>query len=157
MAAKKQPGAVEQDERLIAACGLYCGDCFARRGRIADLARDLRKELRTARFGKVAETMGKVSFFKAFDDYDRCYEVLGAMVKFRCRKSCREGGGDPWCKMRSCARRRGFTGCWECDSFEGCKHILAFTGTFHGEGHIRNLRRLRRKGPTAFVKGKRDW
>ena len=42
-------------EDLVAYCGLYCGDCFGSEGKIADLARDLRKELRSAKFDKFAK------------------------------------------------------------------------------------------------------
>jgi len=35
-----------KDENLVTYCGLYCGDCFNYTGSIADMARDLRKELR---------------------------------------------------------------------------------------------------------------
>lgn len=33
----------KEDKNLIAYCGLYCGDYPIHRGKIADLARDLRK------------------------------------------------------------------------------------------------------------------
>ena len=33
----------KEDKNLIAYCGLYCEDCPIHRGKIADLARDLRK------------------------------------------------------------------------------------------------------------------
>ena len=36
-------------ERLIAYCGLYCGDCNGFSGKIPDLGSDLRKELRASR------------------------------------------------------------------------------------------------------------
>jgi hypothetical protein len=61
---------------LVACCGLYCGDCFGYKGKVADLARDLRKELRQAKFDKVAEGI----LFKEFKHYKECYEALGAMV-----------------------------------------------------------------------------
>ncbi len=88
-----------EDKNLIAYCGLYCGDCPIYKGKIADLARDLRKELRGARFDKTAESLSGISFFKAFSKYHQCYEVLGAMVKLRCRKVCKDGGGPPFCKI----------------------------------------------------------
>lgn len=47
----------EEDKNLIAYCGLYCGDCFAHKGKVADLARDLRKELRQAKFDKTAKSL----------------------------------------------------------------------------------------------------
>jgi len=89
----------KEDMNLIAYCGLYCGDCPNHKGKIADLARDLRKELREARFDKTAEALSGISFFEAFNNYQQCYEVLGAMVKLRCRKVCKEGGGPPFCKI----------------------------------------------------------
>ena len=85
-----------EDKDLIAYCGLYCGDCFGHKGTIADLARDLRKELRQAHFGRIAGAMAETPFFAVYKDYPVCYEVLGAMVKFRCKKSCRGGGGPPF-------------------------------------------------------------
>jgi len=57
----------KQDKNLIAYCGLYCGDCPMHKGKIADLARDLRKELRGARFDNTAEALSEISFFKAFN------------------------------------------------------------------------------------------
>jgi len=58
-----------KEKELVAYCGLYCGDCFAYKEKIADLARDLRKELRQAKFERQAESMSTVSFFKVFEDY----------------------------------------------------------------------------------------
>lgn len=144
------------DKKLIAYCGLYCDDCFGHNGRIPDLARDLRKELRAAKFEKFASEISKLNFAKVYEHYPECYEVLGAMVKFRCKKGCREGGGPPFCKMRKCCQKKGIDGCWECDEFETCKK-LDFLKPVHDDGHIKNLRRLKKKGPDEFVKGKRDW
>jgi len=146
----------ELDENMIAPCGLYCGDCFAHQGKIADLARDLRKELRSAKFERYAEEMSKLSWFEAFGKYADCYECMGAMVKFRCKKGCRNGGGNPYCKMKSCPEKKGYEGCWECDSFEDCKH-LDFLNPTHMDAHRKNLRRLNKKGKEGFLKGKRDW
>lgn len=67
----------------IAYCGLYCSECLNYKGKIADLARDLRKELRDYRFEKTAETLSAVSFFRVFEKYNDCYEVLGGMYKQR--------------------------------------------------------------------------
>ena len=78
----------EANRELVAYCGLYCGDCFSYQGKIADLSRDLRKELRQARFDRVAEGMP----FKEFRNYRECYEVLGALLRLRCKNGCRSGG-----------------------------------------------------------------
>ena len=77
------------NKEMIGYCGLYCGDCFNYKGEIADLARDLRKKLREAKFEVAAVGLSK--YFKDFKDYERCYQVLGAMVRLRCTRACRNG------------------------------------------------------------------
>jgi hypothetical protein len=144
------------DKDLVAYCGLYCGDCFGHKGTIADLARDLRKELRQAKFDKFANEISKNDFAKVFVNYQKCYDVLGAMVKFRCKRACRNGGGPPFCKMRKCCQKKDIEGCWECDDFESCKK-LEFLEPVHGEGHKKNLRKLKKKGMDDFLKGKKYW
>jgi len=146
----------EKDEELIAYCGLYCGDCHGHQQKIPDLARDLRKELRATRYDLFAKFLSQHSFGKDFKGYDEAYKVLGAMVKFRCHKGCRQGGGSPFCKIRKCAQKKELDGCWECDSFADCKKLEFLEGV-HGDAHVKNLRRLKKGGKAAFVKGKRDW
>jgi len=141
---------------LIAYCGLYCQDCYRNKGRIADLARDLRKELRQAKFAQTAETMSQIPFFAAFKNYPQCYEVLGEMVKLRCQRSCRGGGGPPTCNIRQCCQKQGIDGCWQCDEFETCEK-LDFLKPFHRDAHLKNLRILKKAGVDSFVKGKRYW
>ena len=148
---------VKQEEKnLVSYCGLYCGDCIGYRQKAADLARDLRKELRDTKFDKTAEYLATQSFFAEYKNYKECYDVLGALVKMRCRRACRGGGGPPFCKMRKCCEKNGFEGCWECDDFETCEK-LDFLVPNHGDAHIKNLRRLKKKGMEEFLKGKKDW
>jgi len=143
-------------EDLITYCGLYCGDCHGYQQKIPDLARDLRKELRRTKYDKFAHALSAWNFGKAYKNYDACYEVLGAMVRFRCHKGCRSGGGPPFCKMRACCQKKGLKGCWECAEFETCKK-LDFLVSVHGDAHLKNLRVLKHKGPQAFIAGKRQW
>ena len=142
------------EENLIAYCGLYCGDCFSYQGKIADLSRDLRKELRSNKFDKTAKSLSIMSFFKVFEEYDKCYKVLGAMVKLRCKRGCRNGGGNPYCAIRKCCERKKYEGCWECDEYENCSK-MDFLKTNHGDAHIKNLRKINKKGKKEFLKGKR--
>ena len=58
-------------EHMIAYCGLYCEDCPGHKGTIADLARDLRKELRMASFDKITELLSAVPQFKEFKNFLR--------------------------------------------------------------------------------------
>ena len=145
-----------EEKELIACCGLYCGDCYRYKGRIADLARDLRKELRQEKFDLTAETMSEISFFAAFKNYPQCYELLGEMVKLRCKRTCRGGGGPPGCKMRDCCQKKGIDGCWQCAEFETCKK-LDFLKPYHEDAHIKNLRILKKTSVDSFLEGKRNW
>jgi len=137
----------------IAYCGLYCGDCFFYKAEIADLAKELRKKLREAKLDKHYKEFAK--FAKEFENFPQCYQVLGAMLKMRC-KGCRNGGGPPFCRIRKCCQRKNYEGCWQCDEFEECKK-LDFLKTTHGGAHIKNLRKIKKYGKNAFIRGKRYW
>jgi len=143
---------MKENKELVAYCGLYCGDCFFYRGKIADLARDLRKELRRAKFDRVAEGIP----FKEFKHYKECYEVLGAMVRLRCKKACRGGGGPPFCKIRKCCQKKNIVGCWECEEFETCEK-LDFLKPVHKDAHLKNLGKIKSRGVDKFIEGNRDW
>lgn len=130
----------KKDKNLIAYCGLYCGDCFNYKGEIADLSRDLRKKLRESKFDSVSKGLSK--YFKQFENYAQCYEVLGAMVRLRCKKTCRNGGGPPFCKIRKCCQDKGIRGCWECTEFETCKK-LDFLKPIHNNAHIINIMNIK--------------
>ena len=76
-----------EKEKLIGYCGLYCGDCSGYKGTIANLARDLRKELDRERFGELAKILSKIPFFKALEGFPQCCEVLDTLPKMRCKKT----------------------------------------------------------------------
>ncbi len=143
---------MSEDKDLIAYCGLYCGNCINHKGEIADLARDLRKKLRQAKFDKAAEGIP----FKEFKHYKECYEVLGAMVRLRCKNACKGGGGPPFCKIRKCCQKKGIEGCWKCEEFETCKK-LDFLEPIHKDAHIKNLRKIKKQGIDKFLEGKKYW
>jgi len=145
-----------KDIDLVAYCGLNCQDCHGFKGRISDLARDLRKELREERYDKFARMISAHGFGRALGKYDECYQALGAMVKFRCKKGCRDGGGSPYCEIRKCCKGKEIEGCWKCSDFETCEK-LDFLRPVHGSAVVKNLRALSRKGPEAFVSGKSLW
>ena len=147
---------MSDQEKLIAYCGLFCGECFSYQVKIADFARDLRKELRQVRFDKISESLSAISFFKVFKEYPECYEVLGAMVKLRCRNACRDGGGNPSCAIRECCQKKEIEGCWQCDEFECCRK-MDFLKMNHGDAHLKNLRILKKKGKNEFLKGNKYW
>ncbi len=145
-----------EDSNLLAFCGLYCGDCHGYNGKIPDLACDLRKELRDIHYDKFAQFISTYSFGKDFKNYEECYKVLGAMVKFRCKRGCRDSDGLPFCKISKCVQKKGLGCYWECLEFVNCKE-LKFLETIHDNAHIKNLREFKKNGKKDFFKGKTLW
>ncbi|MBM3332580.1 DUF3795 domain-containing protein, partial [candidate division WOR-3 bacterium] len=70
-------------------------------------------------------------------------KALDGLAMLRCTKMCRGGGGNPWCKIRRCATKRAFAGCWECEESDACKKLLP--------AYRPNLERIRRVGLKAFL------
>ena len=95
--------------------------------------------------------MGLSKDFKEFGKYEQCYDVLGAMVRLRCKKGCRNGGGPPQCKIRNCCVKKGIQGCWECGDFEICKK-LDFLKSVHADAHIKNLRLIKKNAWSASLR-----
>jgi len=141
---------------LVAYCGLYCDDCMARKGTIADLATELKRELKSAGFERFAGAMAEIPMFNALKKYSEFSAVLDVLTNARCEKPCKEGGANPVCEVRLCCREKEIEGCWVCGEFVDCEK-LKFLECVHGIAHIRNLRRLKRKGVSEFVKGRHDW
>jgi len=98
----------------IAYCGLDCAECFAYKLTVSEAAKSLRREMRTA---KLKETWQYIPFLS---DYEGFKKSLDGLAKLRCTKQCRGGGGNPWCKIRICCRKKGLDGCWICADFETC-------------------------------------
>jgi hypothetical protein len=141
---------------LVAYCGLYCDDCLARKGRVADLATALKGELKQEGFEQFVEAVSDVPFFQALKKYPEFTEVLELLANSRCERTCKEGGADHGCEVRICCTEKGIEGCWVCGEFVGCDKLTFLEGV-HGIAHIRNLRRLKRNGVSEFVKGRHDW
>ena len=145
-----------EDANLISYCGLYCGDCHAYRGKISDLAIELRKELRRTEYDKFAKYISKFPSGKELKHFDECYKALGAMVRFRCQQGCRAGGGTENCNIKQCCINAKFEGCWECSEMEKCtKRDILKPG--HGNANIKNLKTIRKKGKAEFLRGNREW
>jgi hypothetical protein len=68
---------MSEKTNMIAYCGLYCTECPSHLGVIADLARDLRKELRKYRYDVLAAALPEMtSFFDYFKHYPEAYQHL---------------------------------------------------------------------------------
>jgi hypothetical protein len=140
------------EKELIAYCGLYCADCFGYQGKIAELAKELRAELRQVKMDKMVQG---IPFIKS-ENYKQCYEVLGTLVRLKCKSACRGGGGNPFCKIRKCCQKKELQGCWECDAYETCTKLDTLK-TNHGTAHLKNLKKLAMKDVDEFLTGKTYW
>jgi len=140
---------------LIGYCGAYCPECPSYTHSTANLARDLRSEFRKYKFDKAAPALAKVPKFEAFKHYQQTYELLGVIMKLRCKGACRQGGGGANCPIKKCAKKKRLLGCWKCDDFPTCKTLKVLEQ--YGDTnrvYLKNLRKIKRLGPAAFVKTK---
>jgi len=123
-----------KSDALMAYCGLDCSKCFGYKKTISEAAKGLR---RTMRAEKIKQVWPSIPFL---GDYDSFKKSLDALASMRC-KGCLEGGGPPWCKIRTCCRKRGYESCAQCDEFESCEK-LAFLEPGHKDEHLKSLRKL---------------
>ncbi len=144
------------DPGLISFCGLYCGDCPFREGKVAGLARDLKEELARTKFDRAANALAETGGNPAFEGYPEFREVLRVLAGMRCLAPCRSGGGNPRCTIKECTARKGLVGCWECGRFERCRRLRRLERV-HGDAVLMNLRTLRDQGIDAFLAGRRHW
>jgi hypothetical protein len=146
----------DQESDLVSYCGLYCLDCPLFLGIISDISRDLRKELRRVEYDRFAKYVSKFPAGKKLKDFEKCYDGLGAMMKFRCEKGCRKGGGTENCQIRQCCQEKELEGCWQCTNYERCEKLDALNA-LHRNAHRKNLRIIQEKGLIEFTKGDKHW
>jgi hypothetical protein len=122
---------------VLGYCGARCLTCFAYKQNVSEAAKALRRELRAE---KLKESWKEFPFLA---DYASFKKSLDGLAMLRCTKMCRGGGGNPWCKIRRCAQKREFAGCWECDAADACKELLP--------AYRPNLDKIRRVGLAKFL------
>jgi hypothetical protein len=125
--------------RQVTYCGLYCPLC-AQCGRIPDQASALRTSM---------EREGYTYFGDAIPGFQAFWDFLTRLSnREQACTSCREGGGDPSCEIRTCARERNVVVCPLCADFP-CERIETLArrySTLIPEG-----RRLRTIGIDAWI------
>jgi len=137
-----------REKELIAYCGLYCGTCAIKDGRIRDTAKSLRSFLLAYEFPKWAPTLAElVPAVKGWAEFE---EVLEWLTTTDCR-GCKAGGGNPNCAIRICAKGKGLAGCWECDRFP-CEEREDFDTRYPAA--LDNCRHIREEGLGAWLKHK---
>ena len=104
------------DKRYICYCGLYCENC-AVKARIESAAKSLHEEMKKAGFEEI------IHFIPGGDGF---WPFLKKTAGGGLCTSCKEGGGNPDCAIRKCAKERSVEACALCDSYP-CER---FSGTF---------------------------
>ena len=127
-------------DNTVAYCGLKCDECFVYTKTISEAVKSLRREMRAAR---LKEAWKDIPFLGEYDPFKK---TLDSLAGFRCNKVCRDGGGNPWCKIRKCCQQKEVDGCWECAGLEGCDKLA--------ERYLANVRRIKRSGIEKFVLAK---
>ena len=94
-------------EKYICYCGLYCENC-AVMVKVAPAAKTLYEEMQNAGFEDI------VGLIPGGDDF---WLFLKGMAIGGVCASCREGGGNPGCKVRLCAKEKGVQVCALCAEY----------------------------------------
>jgi len=105
---------------LLGYCGLYCGACGIYQGKIKTAVENLYNTIKAYRFNEIADNLAK--WEPAFKHHKEFEQVLEAYKKlFGECPGCIQGGGDPECKVRICAKEKGYTTCVECKEMATCQ------------------------------------
>ena len=104
--------------KYIGYCGLYCENC-AVKVKITPGARNLCEEMKDAGFEDVIQLIPGGDSFWTF---------LKGMVDPGICSSCKEGGGNPGCAVRICAKEKGVEICALCELYPCEKFSPFFEG-----------------------------
>jgi hypothetical protein len=127
------------DKKYSCYCGLYCENC-AVIAKITPAAKVLYKEMKAAGFEEIINMIPGGSGFWPF---------LKDMAENGTCTSCREGGGNPGCAIRICAKEKGIEMCAVCESYP-CEHFAEFFKGYPIVKHDNDL--FREKGQDAWEK-----
>ena len=124
-------------------CGLYCNACGIRQGKIKTAVNNLRGIIAAYGFDKMMPEL--VKYEPSFKHYNEFEQVMDGLVKtFDGCPGCFQGGGDPSCIARSCAKEGCFRTCADCDEAGTCEKLAPFRIGF--EGLLPGLESIRQKG-----------
>lgn len=112
---------------LAGYCGLYCNACGIRQEKIKTAVNNLRDILAVYGFDKMMPELAE--WEPSFNHYNEFDQVMNGLVKlFGDCPGCLQGGGDPNCKIRACAKKKTFRTCAECDEAANCEPLAHITG-----------------------------
>jgi hypothetical protein len=106
----------EYVKNQIGFCGIWCGSCTGGNGAITELARRLDELIKSSNAEKWVP--------KEFD-FNEFMKGLTCIQAAPLCSGCQKGGGDPTCKVRTCAQKKNIVNCSQCDALMGCKSFEA--------------------------------
>ena len=106
------------DTKYTCYCGLYCENC-AVKARIEPIATTLYDEMKNAGFEEIIHLIPGGEGFWPF---------LKGMVEHGVCVSCKDGGGNPSCAVRVCAKEKDVEMCALCNDYPCDKFTAFFKG-----------------------------
>ncbi len=132
---------------LIGCCGIYCGACPFYRSEISDLAKRLKDALNAEKFNRIAVPFEWVGEYREFKKW------LNFLARAKC-EGCQTGGGNPFCSIRKCCRKKGIISCAECDEFPCDKKFLRWISERYRNWNVKNIERIRDVGYEKWLEEK---
>jgi hypothetical protein len=137
---------------LLGYCGLYCGACGIYQGKIKTAVENLQNTIKAYGFNNFADQLA--NWEPAFKHHKEFEQVLEAYKKlFGECPGCIQGGGDPECKARVCAKQKSYTTCTECTSMETCEHLESWR---KNPKFSQRTQRIKQLGATKYVQEMAD-
>ena len=125
------------DKKYICYCGLYCENC-AVKAKIWPASKILHEEMKKAGFEEIINYIPGGQGFWPF---------LKDMAEKGFCESCREGGGNPGCAIRKCAKEKNIEMCALCEKYP-CDYFKPF---------FDNYLTLKQDNELLRDKGMDDW
>jgi hypothetical protein len=127
------------DKKYTGYCGLYCENC-AVKVKVEPASKILYKEMKNAGFEEV------IKFIPAGEGF---WSFLKSMVETGLCVSCKEGGGNPQCAVRICAKEKNIEMCALCENYP-CDKLNAFFEGYSMLEHDNSL--FKKEGIDAWAK-----
>jgi len=133
---------------FVGYCGLYCNACGIRQEKIKNAVNNLRGIIAYYGFDKMMPELAK--WEPSLKHYSEFNQVMDGLVKmFGDCPGCLQGGGDPNCKVRTCAKERNYRTCAECDEAEACEPLAPYRKGY--KGLTPALRSIKQNGVTRYA------